>query len=284
DVVVGDNGNATFNDSGKLTLIQTSDATVSGAYDDVINALNGPDVVLGGNGYDQIDAGTDNADDVVVGDNGQASFSSTGVLLDIQTTDAALGDHDLIKVGEGNNVVIGGVGADTITAGANNDVVLGDNGHATFNTLGVLISITTTDPSIGGVDTITTGDGFNTVLGGIGGDLINGGQGRDVVVGDNGNATFNDAGKLTLIETSDASVSGAYDDVINALNGPDVVLGGNGYDQIDAGTDNADDVVVGDNGKASFSSTGVLLDIQTTDAALGDHDLIKIGRASCRER
>jgi hypothetical protein len=69
-------------------------------------------VVLGGNGYDQIDAGTDGADDVVVGDNGKAIFSDTGILLSIETTDAAYGDHDEILVGDGNNVVIGGVGAD----------------------------------------------------------------------------------------------------------------------------------------------------------------------------
>ena len=143
-------------------------------------------------------------------------------------------------------MVLGGRAADTIDSGVHDDVIIGDDGSATFNAAGILTFIITGDPTVGGGDTITVGNGNNVILGGSGGDItttsnrgdtISSGNGSDVVIGDNGNATFTDAGVLTYITTSAAGVAGDYDDVINVSDGYNVVLGGNGSDTITSGDD-----------------------------------------------
>ena len=274
DVVVGDNGNATFNTSGVLIDITTSDPTIGGV--DIIQVGNGFNTVLGGIGGDQITGGNDR--DVVIGDNGNAQFNGSGVLVTITTTDSAIGDADLIFVGDGDNVALGGFGADQITGGADGDVVVGDNGQAIFTDTGILAFITTLAPTIGGADIILVGDGDNAILGGIGGDQITGGNDRDVVIGDNGNMTFDTTGVLIGLLTSDASLPGAYDDVILTGNGFNTVLAGNGADQVTGGSDR--DVVLGDNGSADFinaSGVSLLQLIVSTDDAIGGNDIISVG-------
>jgi len=65
---------------------------------------------------------------VIVGDNGLATFT-TGVLTHIETTDSGIGGNETINAGDGNNVVLGGIGIDDITTGNGADVVVGDNGR-----------------------------------------------------------------------------------------------------------------------------------------------------------
>ena len=74
DVVLGDSGRAVFT-QGVLTLIDTIAPEYGG--DDAITTGNGPDVVIGGTGNDLILAGEDDAEDVVLGDNGRATFQGT---------------------------------------------------------------------------------------------------------------------------------------------------------------------------------------------------------------
>src|SRR6202020_112654 len=77
---------------------------------------------------------------VIVGDDGDATFTSeqvsntvaTSVLAFIETTDQTDGGDDIITTGDGNNVIFGGSGADTIGVGNGNSIILGDNGDATF--------------------------------------------------------------------------------------------------------------------------------------------------------
>src|SRR5205085_5979484 len=96
DVVVADNGSASVSLAGVLATIQSSDASVAGSYNDVIEAGKGFDVVIGGNGTDTIHAGGGSANDVVAGDNGSAVFTAAGVLVHIQTKDPANGGADVI--------------------------------------------------------------------------------------------------------------------------------------------------------------------------------------------
>ncbi len=86
--------------------------------------------------------------------------------------------NDTITLGDGNNVVIGGAGADTIVVGATGaNVIIGDDGEADY-TNGILTDIFSTDGTlgIGGNDTISGpngtpgGSGDNVVIGGIGAD------------------------------------------------------------------------------------------------------------------
>src|SRR5262249_19582999 len=138
------------------------------------------------------------------GDDGEADYTN-GILTTIFSTDGALGigGNDTITGpngtpgGSGNNVAIGGIGADTITLGGANNTILGDDGKATFGTSGQILTITTQDPGIGGGDVITVTGGGNVIFGGTGADTIavQTAQGQNapsgnVIVGDDGDATF----------------------------------------------------------------------------------------------
>lgn len=203
------------------------------------------------------------------------SFTHNGGDALITTTFPSIGGVDVIYTGLGDNAVLGGFGGDLITGGDGRDVVVGDNGNATFNTSGVLIDITTSDPTIGGVDIIQVGNGFNTVLGGIGGDQITGGNGRDddIAVGDNGHAFFSVGGVMTYITTIRPEIGDI--DTIETGAEEDIVFGGQGADTIGSGA--GADLVLGDNGYAEFDASGSPTFITTTDFGIGGNDLVFAG-------
>ena len=287
DIVIGDNGLVTFDSvagSSLLRQIETTDAPHG--HDDTIFTGNGPDIVMAGTGNDNVDAGTDAARDIVIGDNGSATFNAAEILTRIGTTAPAIGGKDVISTTDGPDIVLGGIDDDTIDAGTDaasetgNDVVLGDNGFIDFDDAGVMTETRTTSPDIGGKDTITTGGDDDVVLGGLDEDSINTGAhgGADIVVGDNGLILFDSAGGTSIlrqIETSDAAHG--HGDTIDTGNGPDVVLGGSGADDVQAGADAARDIVIGDNGAALFDTASVLFDIRTTDPSTGGNDTIEVG-------
>ena len=311
DVILGDNGRAFFNAIDILVEIKTADPTevtpgnfVDYGDADVLLAGNGSDVVLGGSGGDTIDAGTDTGRDVAVGDQGEAIFDDAGRLISITTMQPDWGGDDAIRVGNGDDVVLGGFGADDIDAGADSgrDIVVGDNGFALFDlvdvnaqTRSVLRQIQTTDPQLGGSDYVRAGDGDDVVLGGSGTDYLsvdrNGvnlddDSGNDVMLGDNGQAVFDTSTGRSIpqqITTTDpTTVNGTTTDwgaadYIFAAGGSDVVLGGSGGDRIDAGTDLGDDIVVGDQGTANFSPNGILISITTQHPDWGGDDRIVVG-------
>ena len=272
DIVIGDNGHANFDNKGVLLLIESTFASVGGSYDDKITVGNGADTVIGGNGNDNIQAAGDISDEVIIGDNGKATFDSTAgksILRDIISTDTSFGGDDTIDAGDGYNIVIGGAGKDHIKGGANNDVILGDSGHAVFNAVQILTNITTISPDIGDKDSIDVGNGSNTVLSGAGDDEVTGGDNGDVVIGDNGNAKFTEAGVLTDITTTEPGIGG--NDIIDVKDGFNVVLAGNGADEVTGGKDR--DVVLGDNGNATFTTDGILIKVTTSDAeVVGSYD------------
>ncbi|MDA1273124.1 MAG: hypothetical protein O2960_03590, partial [Verrucomicrobia bacterium] len=283
DTVVGDNGNATFDATGILRVIQTDDPS-HGDGDRILTG-NGADIVLAGSGSDFVDAGSealgDISRDIVAGDNGRAEFDAAGFLALIFATVPDTGGPDTILLGGGNNVALGGADKDTITGGSGNDIILGDNGSATFDPAShLLVDIHTTDPVDADWDLIDAGNGNNVVFGGTVNDTITTGSGGDVVVGDNGIATFYPTtGILKDIQTSDPTFTG--DDLINSGIGPDVVIGGSGSDLIDSGSvaagDVSRDVVVGDNGRAEFDTAGRLTFVTTLVPDTGGVDNILIG-------
>jgi Ca2+-binding RTX toxin-like protein len=252
DIIVGDNGKAVFQ-FGTLMLefIETTDnddnTDPDGDYRDWIFAANGPDVVLGGNGDDVIDAGinlaglTDFARDIVLGDNGRAEYDDQEVLIHIFTTQPHLGGNDDIVAGDGDDVAMGGIGSDfinwirnagpdaenggRIAGDTGKDVVIGDNGEAWFDNVGgesQIREITTTDPEHGDDDHIFAAEGQDVVFGGSGGDVIDAGTdpndlNPDIVIGDNGRATFNGNQTPTAEEASSVlsfNFNGKNDDAI----------------------------------------------------------------------
>ena len=144
----------------------TSTATGLGGVDEIVTG-DGADYVIAGVGDDKVNVGVtapDFGDDVVIGDNGHVEFDTTtgeSVIDFIETIAPEHGGDDLIFVGEGADVVLGGSGMDVIHAGVGDfsDVVLGDNGEVDFDVLipeggtdkvSVLSEVTSTAVGTGG--------------------------------------------------------------------------------------------------------------------------------------
>src|SRR5437762_6323753 len=90
----------------------------------------------------------------------------------------------------------------------------------------------TTDPTLGGSDSIDGGTGSDVIFGGFGFDQITGGPVvdgsnpgtlRDVIIGDSGQVNFV-AGLPIAITTTDSKFGG--DDQITGGTGADIILGG----------------------------------------------------------
>ena len=115
DVVLGDNGEVVFftgDDNRIVTRIETT-APEDGDRD-LIFPANGSDIVLGGAGGDLINAGLDDSRDVIVGDGGVANFTDDGRIRDIATNAPSIGGDDDITVGDGDDIVLGGIGQDAV--------------------------------------------------------------------------------------------------------------------------------------------------------------------------
>ncbi|WP_353083073.1 calcium-binding protein [Tessaracoccus lapidicaptus] len=238
---------------------------------DTVTSGAGNDIVLGGAAGDDLRVG--DGINYVFGDHGFIDWtaadagrtytdSSAGDDIDpadfdrVWSTDPAVGGDDTIISGIGDDLVIGGPGADTITVSDGFNVVLGDNGRFTaslalatpkWGTLPLTTgTLETTNPTIGGVDTITSGSGIDLVLGGAAGDDISVGANDDVAVGDHG---FMDlavrGGNLVVVTiTVNANDLGGAD-TIRGEAGEDILIGGTGDDRIDGGTQR--DLIFGDN-------------------------------------
>ena len=306
NVVLGDNGYANFI-AGGLAYITTTDQTIGG-QDTITVDGGGGNVIFGGSAADAITV-VGNGGNVVFGDNGDAYFSN-GVLGKVETTGevaaatdmaasvesatsgSIYGGDDTIKVGDGNNVIVGGLGADQITAGDGANVILGDSGTIVFNATGQLASVVSTFGGAGGKETssndaIDAGAGANVIVGGAGDDSITVGAGADVILGDDGRINYVD-GALSLVYSTDGAAGYGGDDtitgpVVNGVrtpggSGDSVVIGGIGSDTILIG--GANNVVIGDDGRANYAANGQLLNTQTTDAGIGAADAITLTGAS----
>ena len=301
NVIIGDDGEADYT-SGILTAIFSTDGTLGIGGNDTISGPNGTfggsgdNVAIGGIGADAITLG--GANNTIIGDDGRATFGTSGQILTITTQDPGFGGNDIITVTGGGNVIFGGTGADTIavqTTGASapsGNVIVGDDGDATFTSgpvsasvaTSVLSYIETTNQTDGGDDVITTGDGNNVIFGGYGADTITVGNGNSVILGDNGEATFavalasgSVAGgnaaysrTLTQIETTAELANGSETANQNGggtiYGGDDTIIAGNGDNVIFAGlgadkitAGNGNDVILGDSGTANFDPTTGLL-------------------------
>ncbi|MBL8811907.1 MAG: hypothetical protein JNM43_17210, partial [Planctomycetaceae bacterium] len=266
NVIVGDNGAATFNAAGFLTRLESLDTTTGG--NDRITSTSGNDIVVGGFGIDTIDAGA--GDNTVLGDHGVMTFNSTGGMLTLATMDPTIGAGDFITTTGGRDIVLGGAARDTIAAGNGTNLILGDHGSITLNGLGQWLTVESTNPANGDNDTINTGIDNDVVFGGFGADTINATDGRNVVAGDNARATFNAAGQILTLATTNAANGGI--DAITTGSGNDVVLGGTAGDTITV--NGGDNFVMGDNGAVTLNAAGAVIRMESTDSAVGGNDTI----------
>jgi|SRR5687768_2719544 Ca2+-binding RTX toxin-like protein len=256
----------------------------AGAGNDTVTGGGGADDIRGEDGDDLIDGGL--GGDSLAGDTGidTVTYNSRTVPLnltfdDVQN-DGATGENDQLNATV--DIVIGGTGADTISAVGQTEgrALYGRNGDDT------LIGGAGADRLNAGVgtDSLDAHAGDDTLLSGTGNDALAGGAGIDTVtyyyspaaVTVNlsglgaGNGAASEQDTLGDVENAIGSpfadtISGspavvnflkglAGDDTITALGGNDTLWGGNGVDQLLA-MNGAVDVVDGGNG----------LDTGTTD-------------------
>ncbi|MCV6613177.1 MAG: DUF4347 domain-containing protein [Amphritea sp.] len=270
--VIGDHGKLIYQSNGILQ--QAINDGVAGGDDTIrLNTTgNGNNVVVGGAGADTVNTGT--GSDYILADHGELNFVG-GIITSGRSSDTGEGGDDRLTLGDGNKLVIGGFGSDTIVAGAGDSRILGDNGELIYGN-GILRTITTQDSTAvtGGVDNITVGNGEHIVMGGTHGDFIHSGDGNGILIGDNGTATFAADGKRISVASEVSSLGG--DDTITATGGNNIALGGVGNDSITTGAD--DDAIFGDNGRLDYTN-GILTGYSTTDTleTTGGSDTIEAG-------
>ncbi len=301
DTILGDNGFIQRDIEGNnFALIATkSQNTTTGPQfvtdqggDDIIRGLTGDKRAFGGDGNDRITFTT--GDHVVFGDNGMVTYvamnlDGEGKARLYETTDilAVTGGIDTITLGDGNNTVLGGMGADIINTSAGNDTILGDNGFVQMDAEGnnfaqvASNSQSTTGGTItdlGGGDVISGGTGDKTVLGGDGADTVTMATGNHTVLGDNGAVTYvtlgaSGAGNILSYTTTDTVATTGGGDTVTLGDGNNVVLTGTGSDAITTGT--GTDTIVGDGGTVTMNATGTLFEsIESTMPLLGGNDVI----------
>ncbi|MDA8435365.1 MAG: hypothetical protein M0Z98_05210, partial [Actinomycetales bacterium] len=246
----------------------TDDDTVDGRLSTL------PLVIFGGQGSDKIDGGT--GGDIVLGDRGRVLWFTPGSIPAIAGIGTSEITPELLAQLEGLAVAVSGNGG------------FGDKTDGVERLVGLVV---TTDPTIGGDDTITTGSGSDIVLAGAGGDSVttNRGSGADLtdlVLGDHGFIDWvtldGDPTDLDRIWSTDTALGG--DDTITTGLGDDVVFGGTGADGIVAG--DGLNIVLGDSGRFDAfpavtsrwgqlpMSAGVL---QTISPSVGGIDRITTG-------
>ena len=97
----------------------------AGGNDTIITG-DGNDVIVAGTGFDKITGG--NGNKIVLGDDGEITWTG-GVLSEIVSQDPSLSlnsaNATAITLGNGNDIVFGGSGANKISLGNGNDIVAG---------------------------------------------------------------------------------------------------------------------------------------------------------------
>ncbi|MCC9643317.1 hypothetical protein LOC71_13610 [Rhodopirellula sp. JC740] len=275
DIIVGDNGLADFDvSSGVAILVEVSTNEPTYGGDDWITSGAGEKILLGGVGDDHLLAGSDASPDIIIGDEGAATFDSeTGLRHRIATQTPSVGGVDTITAGDALNLLLGGSGGDFITGGNSQDVIFGDNGEILFDAGGIRQRLITTDPTFGGVDTIAGRDGNDIIIGGTDGDLISGGSDHDVVLGDHGEVDFTRPADRNVISRFIETSDGGGDDTIDGDDGDDFVWGGQGNDLIRGGA-GQDDLVGGHNVPFGSDADDTIEGGDDEDALLGDNGII----------
>ncbi len=171
-------------------------------------------------------------DDVLTGSDGNDTLDGG----DGDDKLSGLGGNDTINGGAGNDVLSGGSGNDNLAGGDGDDSLMGESGN----------------------DVVLGGDGNDFSNGGVGDDALDGGIGRDTLNGASGNDSIaGGTGRDTLFGGSGADTldGGEDDDSLKGHSGDDRLRGGDGNDILRAGSGNdwlnggdGNDVLRGDSG------------------------------------
>nr|WP_305123214.1 LEPR-XLL domain-containing protein [Roseomonas sp. GC11] len=291
-------------------------------------------VVFGGPGYNTIRLG--NGANVVIGHIGYADFGSMLYYSSLQRADgsrpdvvgrivpergniapvtpngslgldqAPSGGGSDIRVGSGNNVIIGGAGDNHIYTGYGNNIVIGAAGAVTRDARSLaLLHATSLEETLGGSNVLTVsaqGTGTSVVIGGPGDSLIATGYGRDIILGHLGTVAVSVRGtgpldtvigeRITitgrtlpvmgnLFPATTAPFAGlgqplaANGATISAGEGDNIIMGGAGANTITAGE--GDNTVFGASGEAVRDRAGALLSARVLEAGLAREARLILG-------
>ncbi|MBN2328533.1 MAG: hypothetical protein JXR73_15420 [Candidatus Omnitrophica bacterium] len=215
---------------------------------------------------------------------------------DPPTPAGGLGGVDIISGNAGQDVIIAGVGGDTVYGYDDDDsgietdeadVILGDNGQIDLLTPqdkegeiivfgGAVERIATTDDDndTGGGDTIRGNIGDDIILGGVNGasdgsDYLYGNEDDDVILGDNGVLLFNEDGDLSAVDRIYTSPYNLAQDAL--LGGVDYIYGNAGRDAAFGGVEG--DFIYGDDDSAGAGA------LDLNDILVGDNgEILLSGR------
>ncbi|MGR3485978.1 MAG: hypothetical protein ACU0BF_11585 [Paracoccaceae bacterium] len=175
-------------------------------------------------------------------------------------------DDTVTEVGaDGQNMIVGGHGGDTMTLGDGDNLILGDGGTLTDVIVSTddvrdpasrVIAAVSADDADDGDDAVTAGDGRNVVILGGGGDSLTAGDGGNFVLGDSGRVDVDATGV-------------AFETISPTVGGNDSVLTGAGDDRaiLGAGDDTAD---LGEGDNAALGDSGTLSDVAAVLDGLGN--------------
>ncbi|CAH2601990.1 Calcium-binding protein [Rhodovastum atsumiense] len=184
------------------------------------------------------------------------------LILAYRSNDTVFGDgRDILTVNGGNDVILGGDGADSLVGDAMNgptprfpDDMVSDSPLPGRNLI----------LGEAGADTITAGFGADTVLGGAGNDVIRG------VGSFGGSPSAFEA--FDALDGDDVLQGEAGDDSIDGGGGRDVILGGEGNDTLRGGY--GADILTGGAGNDRFVFTRGLFGSVDTGVGPGQRDLV----------
>ncbi|CAM2780863.1 LEPR-XLL domain-containing protein [Vibrio rarus] len=291
DTVIGDNGQVDLID-GVIRTIQSSDTDNTTAGGDTIKVGAGDDRVIAGldsyieEYFETVDGigmsisfvsdtvQSDSGNTQVLADNGILTYNEHGILIHAISTETNIGGDDEVTLGEGDNLIIGGFGSDTLLTAGGNDLIFGDNAQVSFDDAGVLIQAESIALAQGGGDRIDAGDGDNSVIAGFGDDDVMTGSGADVVIGDNGQLDLID-GVIRVLQSTDTDNATAGSDTIQVGTGFDRVIAGLGSDSVQS--DSGDTHVLADNGILTYNAQGILTQALSTQPNLGGDDEVIAG-------
>lgn len=297
--ISGDNTTMTFDDQGGLiTMLSTDPIAATGGGDTIrIGVANtsaydlGLQAVVGGMGSDEIQISQVSvSSDVVLGDNGDYRRASRVYgLTSVVSTRTEAGGADTIRTGAGDKILLGGFGADVISAATlddvtftgqtqasavvNRSIVMGDSGQVLFDLSGAaaLSEVSSLALAVGGNDTVTLGDGDVTYVGGYGNDSLSvtpsklAANAMRVAFGDNASLRYAgiadksaQAENLTQAQTLDQTTATGGADTLTvgragATMGQAILFGGMGADTLTVLGTTADSVMVGDNGSLTVA-------------------------------
>ncbi|HSG37410.1 MAG TPA: calcium-binding protein, partial [Paracoccaceae bacterium] len=315
NIMIGDFADITGARVLEAATYVTSLASSAGGAD-AIQTGRGNDMILGGEGSDTIDSGR--GGDIIIGDNGTIDIVNSTVTSAGSATDG----NDTITIGNDPagagdppspmdlmDLVIGGLGNDTVTAINGGLNFIGDGGTLTldptalnalrtFRPAGasatqdqldaqartiqlvnfIARTVTSSANANDGSDSVTaTGGQVSAILGG-GDDTAVLADGFNYVIGDDGTITLAPSDDYTALEarlTTSASLASTTNDNLTTGASRDIIFGGEGGDTISSGA--GDDLILGDSGEILFDdrdAEDVIVSLTSANQAVDGNDTI----------